>query len=204
VTAAKEKTQDGRGKFFAIDGRAWRFVCKLGLNAACAYLVLARGTGPDNRTTAWSAHAVENYTAISRSRARATIVALEAAGVLRRVPGRSASKPLYKLAPAHEIPGCAGYPPTPMGADQAKLHTAMGADWVKLPSYAYGPQFKVWKVHTPLTVAEELAEVGRVEFRKDGRCRAIHYDAQAASQPTWIWLPNALVDGAADETPSLQ
>ena len=40
--------------FFAIDRRAWARVCALGLNAAVAYLVVACGTGGDNRTTSLS------------------------------------------------------------------------------------------------------------------------------------------------------
>jgi hypothetical protein len=38
----------GCGDFFAIDRRAWACVCGLGLNPAVAYLVMARGSGPDN------------------------------------------------------------------------------------------------------------------------------------------------------------
>jgi hypothetical protein len=39
---------DRRGGFFAVDRRAWARACGLGMNAAVAYLVLARGTGGDN------------------------------------------------------------------------------------------------------------------------------------------------------------
>jgi len=39
--------------FFAVDRRAWARVCALGLNPAVAYLVVACGTGGDNRTTKW-------------------------------------------------------------------------------------------------------------------------------------------------------
>src|SRR4051794_36430469 len=59
-----------RGGFFAIDRRAWAEACAAGMNAAVAYLVLARGTSRDNRTTAWSVQAVEKYTSISRGRAQ--------------------------------------------------------------------------------------------------------------------------------------
>jgi hypothetical protein len=37
--------------FFAIDRGAFRCAAIGGLNAAVAHLVMARGTGPDNRTT---------------------------------------------------------------------------------------------------------------------------------------------------------
>ena len=66
----------GRGGFFAVDRRAWEKVCDLGLNPMVAYLVLARGTGADQRTTAWSVNAVEAYTGIGRPRAKGAIDAL--------------------------------------------------------------------------------------------------------------------------------
>ena len=48
----KEREELGRGEFFAIDARAWDCVCRLGsMNAAVAYLVLARGTLRGVRTT---------------------------------------------------------------------------------------------------------------------------------------------------------
>ena len=34
--------------------------------------------------------------------------------------------------------------------------------------------------------------------------RALRYDAEAAARPDWIWLPNALVDGAAGEVPPVE
>jgi hypothetical protein len=55
VIRLRPKKEDGRGDFFAVDRVVWSPVCKLGsINAAVAYLVLARGTGGDNRTTSWS------------------------------------------------------------------------------------------------------------------------------------------------------
>src|SRR3954470_23840851 len=66
----------GRGEFFAVDRRAWAKACSVGLNAAITYLVLARGSGGDNRTTAWSTNAVEQRTAMGRHRAKAALKAL--------------------------------------------------------------------------------------------------------------------------------
>ena len=65
---------DDRGDFFAVDRRAWHVVCSLGMNPAIAYLVTARDTGGDNRTTKWSTNAIEGRTGISRSRARDAIM----------------------------------------------------------------------------------------------------------------------------------
>jgi hypothetical protein len=50
---ARLPSDDGRGGFFAVDRRAWAYVCRLGMNAGIAYLAIARGTGGDNRTSVW-------------------------------------------------------------------------------------------------------------------------------------------------------
>ena len=105
------RSGDGRGDFFAVDRRAWAFVCGLGLNAAVSYLAIACGTGGDNRTSKWSAKAIRKRTAISRSRAPAAIAELERAGAILRDPTSKPSRPKYKIVPAHQIPGCEGYPP---------------------------------------------------------------------------------------------
>src|SRR3712207_769637 len=92
----------GTGGFFAVDRRARARVCGLGMNAAAAYLVLARGTGGDNRTTKWSANAIEQRTGISRSRAAKAIADLERAKAVARDPASKRDRPKYKIAPAHE------------------------------------------------------------------------------------------------------
>ena len=56
----------GSGHFFAVDRRTWALACQHGMNTAVVYLVLTRGSGPDQRTTSWSINAVEKYTSISR------------------------------------------------------------------------------------------------------------------------------------------
>jgi DNA-binding MarR family transcriptional regulator len=95
----------GNGDFFAIDRRVWAHVCNLGLTPAIAYLVMARGSGRDNRTTAWSVNAIEKYTGIGRPRAKMAIKILEEKGIVRG-DHTNQTKPRYSLTPAHEIPGC--------------------------------------------------------------------------------------------------
>ena len=119
------------GQFFQIDRRSWRKACDVGLNAAVAYLVLATGTGKDNRTTSWSANAMEQRTGISRARACASIRVLEEAGLIQSK--RGGSRPQYFLTPADKVPGIGGH-----------------------------------------------------------------------AEPEWIWLPNTLVNGAADEVPPIE
>ena len=100
------KQPGSTGEFFAIDRRAWAMACKQGLNPAVVYLLLARGTGPDQRTTSWSVNAVENYTGISRPRARDGLEKLVQAGLVRITQG--GTRPRYYLIPAHEVPGAEG------------------------------------------------------------------------------------------------
>src|SRR5882757_7201250 len=92
-----------RGNFFAIDRRCWAHVCQYGINAMCAYLVLARGTGHDQRTTSWSVNAVENHTGIGRARARAAITLLQQACLMKIT--KAGVRPRYYLLPASEVPG---------------------------------------------------------------------------------------------------
>ena len=55
--------------FFAVDRGAFRCAAMGGLNSAIAHLIMARGTGRDNRTTQWSVHSIEQRTGISRPNA---------------------------------------------------------------------------------------------------------------------------------------
>src|SRR5258708_18172327 len=84
-----------------------------------AYLVLARGSGHDQRTTSWSVNAIESHTGIGRPRAQKAIVALVQAGLVRITRGRT--KPKYSIIPAHEVPGCEGYPPPEMDVAEQML-----------------------------------------------------------------------------------
>jgi hypothetical protein len=61
------------GDFFAIGKPQWAIACELGLNPAVAFLTLGRGTGRDNRSTAWSAEAVSKYSGMTWRRAKEAI-----------------------------------------------------------------------------------------------------------------------------------
>jgi hypothetical protein len=97
TTVIGARTHGKRGNFFAVDCRCWAKACALSMNAAVAYLVLARFSGPDNRTTAASRQAIEKYTSISRSRAGRSIEALIKAGLIEQtVAGK---RPRYFINP---------------------------------------------------------------------------------------------------------
>lgn len=110
---------NGIGGFFAVDARSWGVACGLGVNAAVAYLVLARGTGPDQATTRWSVAAIERYTGIPRLRAATAIKALEDYPLIA-VEERG-KRPKYRLLPAHKVLGTRAK----KGADP---------DWIWLPN----------------------------------------------------------------------
>ena len=128
-TAKQKPPKQG---FFAVDHRCWAEVCNVSMNAAVAYLVLARGSGPDNVQTTWSVQAIEKYTRISRPRANKAIAQLKETGLI--VQTRDGTKPKYEIQP-----------------------------WAP---------------------------------KKGNRA--------TKTDPEWIWLPNRLVDGVANETPPIE
>jgi hypothetical protein len=65
-----------RGDFFAVGKPQWKAACELGMNPAVALLVLARGTGADNSTTAWSAEAISKYSGITWRRSKSAVTVL--------------------------------------------------------------------------------------------------------------------------------
>jgi hypothetical protein len=89
--------------FFCVDRGAFRCAAAGGLNSAIAHLVMARGTGRDNRTTQWSANAIEKYTGISRPNAKKAVKDLLDRGIWTKT--RDGNHPIYEAAPASDIPG---------------------------------------------------------------------------------------------------
>jgi hypothetical protein len=188
----------GQGDFFAVDRRAWARACGLGLNPAVAYLVLARGTGADNRATTWSVQAIETYTSVSRGRAHEALKALRRAGLMQVL--RGGTRPKYRLVPAHEVPGCEGHPPPALDDVEQRLfdQLARGESWVS------DKGGKTWDYRNPRTLAKALVAKDWARELGGNRFAPIPYDPEAAVRPDWIWLPNELVTGAADETPPIE
>ena len=85
------------GKFFAIDRRIWAKVCDCGMNEPVAYLILAAGTGPENRITSWSTTSVGKYGGIGIERAKAAIDRLIREKLIRKGDGHTRNKPCYEL-----------------------------------------------------------------------------------------------------------
>jgi hypothetical protein len=187
-----------RGGFFAVDRRTWARTCSLGMNAAVAYLVLARGTARDNHTTAWSVQAVEKYTSISRGRAQQALELLAKNGLIEVL--REGTRPKYRLRSAHEVPGCEGYPPPALDNVERRLLEQLcgGETWVS------DKGGKAWGHNNPRTIADKLVRKGWARRMDNNHFAPIVYDAEAAAQPDWIWLPNELVTGAAGEVPPVE
>jgi hypothetical protein len=131
--ASDESPSQGRGEFFMVDRRTWLHVCGMGINEAVSFLVLARGSGPDNASTRWSVDAIERYTGMSRKRAKPAIASLAGAKVI--VVQQDGTRPRYRINSPKDIPGI-----------------------------------------------------------KTGK----------ADEAEWLWLPNAIVSGAADEVPPVE
>lgn len=182
---AKASNDGSRGDFFAVDYRAWQRACELGLNAAVAYLLLARGTLKDNRTTSWSVHATEGRTGISRPKAKIAIDKLVANGLVENLKS-SPMRPKRRLVPGHLLPQL-GQTCLPRSKKTAEFLS-------RLPLEA-----------SALTANEKELVNAQIIMG------TIWYDGwqyrlvdQMDEKPDWIWLPNSLVDGAAGETPPVE
>jgi len=90
-----DTTETARAGFFAVGSDTFHRACSLGINPACALLVLARGTGADNMTTSWSAKSVRERIAVRSSTAVEAIAVLCQAGIAKK--SGTVARPKYKL-----------------------------------------------------------------------------------------------------------
>jgi hypothetical protein len=106
MTSAKEvgDLSSKSGDFFAISKSEWArlFASTSGINAAVAYLVLARFTAADNLTTNAGVHAIEKHTGIGRLRAGVAMKTLIekkmiSAGPVRLVAGHSSTEYQFRV-----------------------------------------------------------------------------------------------------------
>jgi hypothetical protein len=171
--------------FFAIDRGAFRCAAAGGLNAAVAHLVMARGTGPDNRTTQWSVHSIEQRTAISRPNAAKAVKDLLDRGIWKKV--RDGQHPIYEAACGAQVPG------GPFTADEQAAIAAVGEG---------NP---VYDSKTALESLKARGIIRECNGRRRGRSFELDTSAIAAlTELLTIWLPNTLIDGAAAELPPIE
>jgi hypothetical protein len=182
---AADATRHSRG-FFAIDRGAFRCVAVGGLNVAVAHLVMARGTGPDNRTTQWSVHSIEQRTGISRPNAAKAVKGLLDRGIWKKI--REGQHPIYEAVRGDRIPG---------GAFTAEEQAAIAAIREGNPV-----------PYDSKTAVEALKARGIIrECNAGTRNRSLELDADAIAalvEPLTTWLPNVLIDGAANEVPPVE
>jgi hypothetical protein len=177
----------GGGHFFAIDRRAWARVCDLGLVAAITYLMLARGSGEDQRTSFWSVNAIEKYTGIGRPRAKAAIRTLLDQGLV--TCAGSTTRPRYRLVPAHEVPGAEGFLSL-LTEPERKLLAELTAG----PAILRERRTSRLGFQTPREVGHSLVLKGYARHLGENCFEAVPGN-RPETEPDWIWLPNALIDG---------
>lgn len=191
------------GNIFAVDRRAWAKVCDTGLNAAVAYLMLARGTGGDQRTVGWSVNAIENRTGISRPNAKKAIETLKQNGLIRQLKG--GTKPQYYIVPTHELPaGSTANTAEPLTSEEQRILRLIADEATWVPKV--GRHDNVWKYGNPYKIAVDLALKGFLK-NQGGQIfsRVQMPKAQPMPEdPDWIWLPNSILDGVGDEIPPVE
>jgi hypothetical protein len=184
--AAEANATRVSGGFFAIDRGAFRCAAAGGPNAAVAHLVMARGTGPDNRTTQWSVHSIEQRTGISRPNAAKAVKDLLDRGIWKKT--RTGQHPIYEAVPGNQIAG------GPFTADEQAVIAAIR----KGNPAPYDSK----------TALESLKARGIIR-ECNGRRRGQSFELDTAAiaaltEPLTIWLPNTLIDAAADEVPPIE
>ena len=194
---ANDNAALGRGDFFAVDCRTWAMAFDTaGLHAGLAYLVLARGSQGDMRTTSWSAEAINHRTRLNW---RSKIGKLITTGLIRQDKG--GSKPRYYIMPAHLVQGCEGFLAPPLAQAEKDLLERMRKARNKDKTIAIsGQEYKI---------ASDLALKGYA-VKRYGSPSYSWFEAlnpktsETETPPEWIWLPNALVDGVGVETPPIE
>jgi hypothetical protein len=171
--------------FFSIDRGAFRCAAAGGLNAALAYLIMARGTGRDNRKTQWSVNAIEKHTGISRPNAAKAVKGLLDRGIW--IKTRDGKHPIYEAVPGNQILG------GPFTALEQAAITAIR----EAKSMPYDCETAVAALEARGLV-EQIAARSRRSYKLDDAA------ITALTEPLAVWLPNALVDGAGNEVAPIE
>ncbi len=179
------------GRFFAIDARIWAKVTTAGMNEAVAYLVLACGTGHDNKSTSWSTNAVMKYAGIGWVRAKDAIVRLVASGFIQCAEAHTEARPRYQLATLVELvkhQSATNQPAKPDYFEQELLSDLLAG---KQPSNK-----------TARARADRLCQRDLLRRDDQGLYRAPE-PAEEDSGDHSIWLPNTVVMGTSrgEESP---
>lgn len=171
--------------FFSVDRRIWAKVCDLGMNEAVAYLVLACGTGGDNRSTSWSSTALHKYAGVTFERGVATIKWLVREGYILHARKHTKAKPRYRLTPWAEFMqrGFVPYLSSLTAPEKAYLDSLPNEGCFEGPDKRRKRQ-REW--FESLVYYDFVWETGHGEYTRD---------LSPESDP--IWLPNTIVTGTA-------
>lgn len=186
-----EPKRRGIGEFFAVDYGAWPAVCELGLNAATAYVVLARFSGRDNTHTAASVQAIEAHTGMARERAKEAIATLIKARLVELVPESPRTRPRYLLRAWGDV----YRDRTPEHATTIK-HAPQASRYTTKRTH-YGGGQRAWP--TKETDIAAAARAGMILRSQD----SWEVNAPGAERDL-AWMPNAFVTGAGSEVPPLR
>ena len=176
--------------FFAIDRGAFRCAVAGGLNTAIAHLIMARGTGRDNRTTQWSVHAIKQRTGISRPNAAKAVKELTDRGIWKKT--RDGKHPIYETVPGNQIPG------GPFTAHELEAIAEI-RDGKEVPYETYEGSAAIKAL-----VAKGIVKDKRKKQKTWGPAELNDVAIAALTEPLAVWLPNALIDGASDEVPPIE
>lgn len=167
-----------RGNFFAVDLETYQAVCALGdPDVAASYLILAAGTGADNRTTTWSREAINERTSLNWRRARDCVDKLVEAGFA--VWTRRGARPRMDLRPIDRVL----QPLSPVAKAMVEL--------VRDGGQPVGQSQKAG--------AARARDLGYLTMAADGS-----YTLPAPRKLQMVWMPKELVDGAVGERPPVE
>jgi hypothetical protein len=184
--------------FFSIDRGAFRCAAAGGLNSAIAHLVMARGTGRDNVTTQWSVNAIEQHTGISRPNADKAVKGyLLARGIWKKT--RDGKHPIYEAVPGNEIAG------GPFTVEEQKVIAAIRSNKdVPYELKATAGALVARGLATKIAVRRRGRGYDPYDSGDDRQFELDNTAVAALTEPFTIWLPNALIDGAAGEVPPVE
>jgi hypothetical protein len=177
-----------RGEFFGVDRLTWARICDAAsINEAAAYLVLAQGTGRDNRCTSWSVTSMKNHAGISWERGTDAIEQLIKKGFIRYAETSSRSKPRYELLSHAEIA-------------QAAFNNAHAGltdyEHLLLRDVQQGKALRARQIRQDSEIFSRLERQGLISHRPEGGY--IFNERPVVNDPDLIWLPNTLVTGTAN------
>ena len=161
------------------------------------HLIMARGTGRDNRITQWSVHSIEQRTGISRPNAAKAVKDLLDRGIWKKT--REGQHPIYEAIPGNEIPG------GPFTADENAAIVAI-RDGKAVP---YESKAVIKALVARGIAKERISRRSRRSYSNPYAADPVSYELDEAAiaaltEPLNVWLPNALIDGAANEVPPVE